>query len=118
MAATATGGNLISHTVLEIRSATAPATFASPRRRSVSPAAGRGLEMLGHAIEYLADEFSLECSLELMARGPRIAPPLIGTSTHPTVIAIEMLKARNREIYLSCPERPSLGDRLMSWLHL
>jgi hypothetical protein len=34
------------------------------------------------------------------------------------VIAIEMLKARNREIYLSCPERPSLGDRLMSWLHL
>ena len=65
--------------------------------------------MLGHAIEYLADEFSLEC----MNRESRVAPGI-----HPRVIAIEMLKARNREIYLSCPEMPSLGDRLMSWLHL
>jgi hypothetical protein len=71
--------------------------------------AGRALEILGHAIEYLADEFSQEC----MNRDLRIAPGI-----HPRIMAIEMLKARNREIYFSCPERLTLGERLMSWLHL
>jgi len=109
MATTATGGNLISQTNLEVRSTGAPVELVSRRRKIVSPAAGRGLEILGHAIEYLADEFSLEC----MERDPHVAPGI-----HPRIIAIELLKSRNREIYYSCPDSPTLGERLMSWLHL
>lgn len=79
------------------------------RRRKTSPEAGRAIEILGHAIEYLADEFSLEC----MARQGEIAAGM-----HPRVVAIEILKACNRQVYLSCPEAVTLGDRLRSLLRL
>jgi hypothetical protein len=77
------------------------------RRRKTSQEAGRALEVLGHAIEYLADEFALEC----MTGQKEIAG-----GVHPRVVAIEILKSCNRQIYLSCPEVPTLGERLRSIL--
>jgi hypothetical protein len=31
--------------------------------------------------------------------------------------AVQMLMAINREIYLACPEVPTLGERWHAWLH-
>ncbi|WP_263351871.1 F-box protein [Acidicapsa acidisoli] len=73
------------------------------RRRRVSPEEGRAIEILGHAIEYLEDEFALEC----MSRQAHV-----GVGMHPRVVAIEILKKCNRVVYLSCPEIPTLGDRI------
>src|ERR1700729_1202792 len=80
---------------------------AGPRRR-VSPQAGRAIEMLGHTIEYLADEFALECRTRDVASARK----------HGCVQAIELLMARNREIYLSWPAVPSVAERLRAFLHL
>ena len=77
------------------------------RRRRISPEAGRAIEMLGHAIEYLSDEFALEC---MTHKGMAVG------GTPPQVMAIELLMARNREIYFACPEMPTLGERLRSLL--
>jgi hypothetical protein len=79
------------------------------KRRRIAPEAGRALEMLGHAIEYLADEFALECR----NRGESVA-----RGKHPQVTAIELLMTSNREVYFNCPTVATLGDRLRSWLHL
>jgi hypothetical protein len=65
--------------------------------------------MLGHAIEYLADEFILEC---INSEEP------VAVAMHPQMKAIELLMARNREVYFSCPEIPSLAERLRSWLNV
>jgi hypothetical protein len=73
------------------------------RRRRISPEAGRGIEMLAHAIEYLGDELALDC---LTGRA----------EARPRLVAIEMLKTRNREIYFGCPEVPTLGERVRGWL--
>ena len=83
----------------------------SRRLRRISPQAGRAIEMLGHAIEYLADEHALDC----MTRPERVMAGA-GRGAHPCIEAIELLKSRNREIYFSCPEIPTLGERLRSWL--
>jgi len=74
------------------------------RRRHISHEAGRALEMLGHAIEYLADEYIYEGGQFNIA--------------DPRVQAVLLLMERNREIYFACPEVPSLGERLLSWFHL
>ena len=74
------------------------------RRRRISPEAGRGLEILGHAIEYLADEYVYE--------GGQI------NLADPRVQAVLLLMEKNRDIYFACPEIPTLGERLRSWLHL
>lgn len=76
----------------------------SPRvvRRTISQTHGRALEILGHAIEYLEDELSEE--------GFRAFDKIA------SVQAIEILKARNREIYFSCPITPLMTDRLMAIL--
>jgi hypothetical protein len=73
-------------------------------RRRISPEAGHALEILGHAIEYLADEYVNEGG-SFSAHDPRLE-------------AVQLLMARNREIYFACPEVPSISDRLRSWLHL
>jgi len=78
------------------------ADFRLCRHRSISPQAGHALEILGHAIEYLSDEYINEGGL-FSARDPRIE-------------AIQMLIARNREIYFDCPEMPTMGERLRAWL--
>lgn len=80
------------------------ATSLRARRRYVSPAAGHALEMLGHAIEYLSDEYVKEGGL-FAARDPRIE-------------AIRLLMVLNREVYFACPELPSFGERLRSWLRV
>lgn len=107
MATSAAGGNLIPFPVSS-RAVAQPVTAVSKRRnRRVSPAAGRAIEILGHAIEYLADEFALDCaSGEVRMQQGR----------HPRLAAIELLKACNREIYLSCPEAPTFAERVRGWL--
>jgi hypothetical protein len=87
--------------------AAAPATRAVAGRvcrRQISPRAGHALEILGHAIEYLCDEYVHETGTAFHARDPRLE-------------AIQLLMARNREIYFACPEVPTLSQRIHSWLH-
>jgi hypothetical protein len=70
-------------------------------RRHVSPQTGRALEMLGHAIEYLADEYSHQCKSPSAHDGP--------------LDAVQLLMRINREIYLECPEVRTFADR-WRWL--
>src|SRR5208337_875945 len=74
------------------------------RRRSISPRAGHALEILGHAIEYLTDEFIHEGS-SFSANNSQLQ-------------AVQLLMALNRQIYFECPEVPPFTRRLMSFLHL
>src|SRR5471030_473521 len=63
------------------------------RRRRITPEAGHALEILGHAIEYLTDEYVHEGGA-LSANDSRI-------------MAVQLLMALNREVYFECPEAPS-----------
>ena len=74
------------------------------RRRRISPAAGRAIEILGHAIEYLTDEF-------VHAGG-------FPAAHDPQIEAVQLLMALNREIYLACPELPSLASRFCARMRL
>ncbi len=76
----------------------------SCRRRRISPHAGHALEILGHAIEYLTDEYVHEGGL-FSVHDPRLE-------------AIQLLMARNREIYFACPELPTLGQRVRMLMHI
>jgi hypothetical protein len=70
-------------------------------RRRTTPEAGFALETLGHAIEYLADEYAHEtASLPSISCGD------------PRVKAMQLLMAANREVYFACPVMPSLYERL------
>jgi len=80
-------------------------TFAqirTSRRRRISSEAGHAIEKLGHAIDYLADQYIHEGG--------------IFNRHDPELQAVEMLMTINREIYFACPEVPSLGDRWHAWL--
>jgi len=83
------------------------------RVRQMSRQNGRAIEMLGHAIDYLADEFALECMTVSDRRNP---------GPNARMAAIELLMASNREIYLSCPEVLTFSERLSrkirSFFHL
>ena len=70
------------------------------RRRQITYQAGRALEILGHSVDYLIDMHEHEGSLLVWEAG--------------YLEAIEILKARNREIYLGCPVMPSLEERILS----
>jgi len=100
MAATTTTGFLIS--------ASAPISTAaqtrSTRRRRITPRAGHALEILGHAIEYLTDEFVHEGG-SFSAHNERIQ-------------AVQLLMALNRQVYFECPEVPSFRERCRAILHL
>jgi len=111
MATMAQTGNMISDPTSDQTPALVRAVAARQpcRPRGITPEAGRAIEMLGHAIEYLADEFALEC---------RSREVSVAVDKHPSVAAIELLMTRNREIYFSCPMVPTLGERLRSLLHL
>jgi hypothetical protein len=74
------------------------------RRRRISPQAGHALEILGHAIEYLTDEFIHE--------GHLFSP------SHEQLEAVQLLMALNRQIYFECPEQPTLGERCRKLLRL
>ncbi len=71
------------------------------RRRRIPPEAGRGLEILGHAIDYLMDEY--------LHRG--------GTfhAGDDELQAVETLMALNREIYFSCPVVPTAAERWLAF---
>lgn len=73
------------------------------KRRHISPEAGHALEILGHAIDYLTDEY-VYAGGTFSARDAQLQ-------------AIQLLMAINREIYFECPEVPSLADRCRSLLH-
>lgn len=74
------------------------------RRRRITPQAGHALEILGHAIEYLTDEFVHENGVMDPRRGQ--------------LEAVQLLMALNRQVYYECPEVPTVGERLRSLLHL
>lgn len=74
------------------------------RRRRISPKAGHALEILGHAIEYLTDEFVHE-GVSLSAMNTRIE-------------AVQLLMALNRQVYFECPEVPSFVERCRALLGL
>ena len=67
-------------------------------RRLVSPQSGRALEILGHAIEYLADEFALQAGISSAMNDPQNQ-------------ALQILMAANRTVYFACPTVPTLWER-------
>ena len=72
-----------------------------PRR--ISADAGRALEKLSHAIEYLTLLFDDE-----------EGPAYIQDGRYE---AVELLMRENLEVYFACPEVPTLRQRLTAWLH-
>jgi hypothetical protein len=72
------------------------------RRRLISAQAGHALEILGHAIEYLTDEYVHEAK-QLSAHDPQVE-------------AIQLLMKINREMYFGCPVVPTFRERLRSLL--
>jgi hypothetical protein len=73
------------------------------RRRRITPQAGRALDILSHAIEYLTDEF-LQQGLAYSAKEPQMQ-------------AVQLLMALNRQVYSECPEVPTFGERCRALLH-
>ncbi|MGO9318846.1 MAG: hypothetical protein ACLPXT_15435 [Terracidiphilus sp.] len=78
--------------------------IARVRTRRITPRAGRALEILAHAIEYLTDEF-VHTGLSFSERNEQLK-------------AVQLLMALNRQIYFECPEVPSFGERCRALLHL
>lgn len=78
---------------IDITEKTASSRLAGNRRR-IDHDSGRALEILGHAIEYLTDEWART----LDAQGP--------------LDAVQILMAANRKVYYACPVEPSLRERL------
>jgi hypothetical protein len=74
------------------------------RRRRVDYDSGRALEILGHAIDYLTDEYILE--------GGKLS------ADDPGFQAVQILMALNRQIYFARPVVPTLSERLFSFLRL
>lgn len=73
------------------------------RRRRISPQAGRALEVLGHAIEYLIDELIHEQGM--LYPGSQ------------QMDAVQLLMALNREIHFACPEVPTFRERCRKLMH-
>lgn len=97
MAATITAGRGVTSMVSD-----ATVEVAGGERRQISPEAGRALEILGHAIEYLIDEY--------IAEGGAFSPQ------DPQMQAVRLLMTLNQEIYLACPVVPSLRERVRNFL--
>jgi hypothetical protein len=77
-----------------------PSSSAPSARRQISPISGMALEVLGHAIEYLADEYAFH------------AGRLAAIHAHdPQVEAIQILMAANRAVYYDCPIVPAFSVR-------
>ena len=76
----------------------------SNRRRRITPQAGRALELLAHAIEYLTDEF-VHQGLTFSAKTEQLE-------------AVQILMALNRQVYFECPEVPTFGERCRALLRI
>ena len=79
------------------------ARVGSNRRRSITPKAGRALEILAHAIEYLTDEF-VHQGIDFSAKNEQLQ-------------AVHLLMAVNRQVYFECPEAPTLSERCRAFFH-
>lgn len=86
-----------------VKEMAAPAADHTNRRR-IDPETGKALVALGHAIEYLADEFVYEAGQHKPNRGQ--------------LDAIHILMAINRDLYLACPEIQPFRQWLRSLLHI
>ena len=71
--------------------------------RTINAANGRALEILGHAIEYLEDELYLERTWVC--------------DKSASVQAIEILKAKSREIYFLCPVPLTMTQRIVALMN-
>ena len=71
--------------------------------RTINATNGRALEMLGHAIEYLEDELHLERTWAF--------------DKSASLQAIDILKAKSREIYFGCPVRLTMTQRIMALIN-
>jgi hypothetical protein len=69
--------------------------------RRILPEAGFALELLGHAIEYLADEYMHETAM---------LPSIY--SADPRMEAMRLLMAANRDVYYACPLKEPLYHRV------
>lgn len=76
-------------------------SVAFPLRRRIPPVSGHALEKLGHAIEYLTDEY--------------IHDGCPSGQHNPRVEAIQLLMAANRGVYFECPVVPSLSERIRNF---
>jgi hypothetical protein len=85
--------------------AVAPGFGVRAARRRISPISGMALEALGHAIEYLADEYALNAG-----RLPAIH------AHDPQVEAIQILMAANRQVYYDCPVVPHVTERIAGYV--
>lgn len=85
------------------RGITVPAAKTN-QRRHITPQAGRALEILGHAIEYLTDEYVHETK-QISAHDPKIQ-------------AVQILMALNRQIYFACPLQSTFIERLRAFFHI
>ena len=74
-------------------------------RRQLSPEEGRAIEILGHAIEYLADEYCADAQ-----------PKGRLGNADPRIEAIQMLKALNRKIYHSAAAEEPAFTRVKRWV--
>jgi hypothetical protein len=74
-------------------------------RRQLSPEEGRALEILGHAIEYLADEYCADAQ-----------PKGRLGNADPRIEAIQTLKSLNRSIYYSAAEVEPAFTRMKRWV--
>jgi len=73
------------------------------RRRKITPRAGHALEVLGHAIEYLTDEF-VQSGAALSAKNSELE-------------AVQLLMGLNRQVYFECPVTPTIAERIRTALH-
>lgn len=74
-------------------------------RRRITPEAGVSLGILGHAIEYLADEY-----VHHVGRLPIME--FASACSDPQVEAMKILMAANRQVYLGCPPLTPLYQRI------
>jgi hypothetical protein len=72
------------------------------RRRQITPGSGRALEILGHAIEYLTDQYVHERERF--------------SADDPEVEAIQLLMSLNRQVYYECPVIPTFAERFRVFL--
>jgi hypothetical protein len=100
MAATTTTSFAVPATVPAARTA----SVHIGRRRRITPEAGRALEILGHAIEYLTDEF-VQDDRAFSAKNEQLQ-------------AVQLLMALNRQVYFECPEIPTFAERCRALLHI
>jgi hypothetical protein len=68
-------------------------------RRRITPEVGRGLEKLGHALQYLEDEFVFNNRWAISEDSGRLQ-------------AIQLLATLNRDLYLECGVEPTIRDRV------